>query len=263
MTAAERPGLLDGLVVLITGAASGIGQAAAELAAREGARGLVISDRNAPALDAVAEELRAAGTDVESRAGEITDAEINQDLVARAVARFGRLDAAVNNAGIRGPEVHLADLPDAEFDRVLDVNLRAVFRGMRAQLTQMYAQGSGAIVNVASAGVFGVGPTLGPYVASKLGVIGLSKVAAKEAGRRGVRVNVVAPGRTDTPLLGSFAAASGGAAGEHDAAALVAPIPLGRMGRPDELGDAIIYLCSDRSSFVNGAVLTVDGGRTG
>lgn len=252
-------GLLDGQVVSVTGAASGIGRATAAMVVREGAAGLVVSDRDGPALARLVNDLRAdGGAEVEQVTGDIASPAIAQDITAVAVGHFGRLDAAVNNAGIRGPLAAVADLTDEEFDAVLDVNLRAVHRCMRSQLRQMYAQRSGSIVNVASASVFGASPNLAPYVASKMGVIGLSKVASREAGPRGVRVNVVAPGRTDTPLLASY-----GAEGTHDPAALVAPIPLRRMGRPDELADAIVYLCSDRSSFVNGATLVVDGGRTG
>lgn len=252
-------GLLDGLVVSVTGAASGIGRATAAMAVREGAAGLVVSDRDQQALARLVSELRTGGyPGIEPVCGDIASPAVAERITAVAVEHFGRLDAAVNNAGIRGPIAAVADLTDEEFDAVLDVNLRAVHRCMRSQLRQMYAQGSGSIVNVASASVFGASPNLAPYVASKMAVIGLSKVASREAGPRGVRVNVVAPGRTDTPLLATY-----GAEGTHDAAALVAPIPLRRMGRPQELADAIIYLCSERSSFVTGATLVVDGGRTG
>jgi NAD(P)-dependent dehydrogenase (short-subunit alcohol dehydrogenase family) len=178
-------------------------------------------------------------------------------IVRTAVTEFGRLDVAINNAGISGAQATIDEASDELFDEVIDVNLAATFRCMRAQLRQMYAQGSGSIVNIASASVFGVVPGLAAYVASKSGVIGLSNVAAKEAGPRGVRVNVVAPGRTLTPLFEANLDTP------EKMAAAVAPIPLGRLADPSELADAIVYLGSRRSSFVNGTVLTVDGGRVG
>src|SRR5580704_3421413 len=213
-------GLLAGQVVLITGAASGIGRATCLLARDEGARGIVATDRDGDGLSTLETEL---------------------------------------NAGIRGTLAPIAELDDAVFEEVINVNLRSVYRCLRAQLPHLYARGGGSIVNIASATIFGVSAGLGPYAASKMGVLGLSKVASKEAGRHNVRVNVVAPGRTDTPLFRSHAFGDS----PEDAAALVAPIPLGRFAEPVELAQAIVFLCSDRASFINGSTLVVDGGRTG
>jgi NAD(P)-dependent dehydrogenase (short-subunit alcohol dehydrogenase family) len=252
-----RTGLLAGKVVAVTGAGSGIGRAAAFLTAAEGAAALVITDRNGDGLKETAVQVEERGIEVASLEASIDEAGSPDDLVALAVERFGRLDAAVNNAGVRGRLATIDEVDDELWDEVQAINLKAVFRGMRAQLRQMYRQGSGSIVNVASASVFGVSPRLGPYVASKTGLIGLSRVAAVEAGPKGVRVNVVCPGRTDTPLFNAHATVDGPPMDR-----LVAEIPLGRMGTPDELGEALIWLCSERSSFVNGAVLVVDGGRT-
>jgi NAD(P)-dependent dehydrogenase (short-subunit alcohol dehydrogenase family) len=256
--AVESEPYLATKVIAITGAASGIGRATALLAAREGAAGLVLADRDAAGLDDTAAEAAGKGTTIEQVVGEITDPACPDRIVAAAVAGFGRLDAAVNNAGIRGVLSELHECDDATFDEVIDINLRALFRCVRAQLRQMYAQGSGSIVNVASAAINGVPAQLAPYVSSKMAVVGLTKVASKEAGPRGVRANVVAPGRTDTPLL-----ATHHQSGFTTTADSISAIPLGRLGRPDELAEAIIFLCSDRSSFVNGATLVVDGGRTG
>jgi NAD(P)-dependent dehydrogenase (short-subunit alcohol dehydrogenase family) len=254
----RRPSLLEDKVVAITGAGSGIGRATARLAAAEGACGLVLADRDGDGLEATVSELDIEPSAVQCVVGSITDRSCPDSIVEAAVTRHGRLDAAVNNAGVRGELSELHDLTDEQFDDVIDINLRAVFRCMRAQLRQMYSQGSGSIVNIGSASVLGVSQQLAPYVASKMGVIGLMKVASKEAGRRGVRVNVVCPGRTDTPLL-NVHHNSGFVSAEE----AVKPIPLGRFGRPSELADAIVFLCSERSSFVNGANLIVDGGRTG
>ena len=255
----EAGGLLAGKVVLVTGAASGIGRATCLLARDEGARGIVATDRDGDGLSTLETELKEGATGVTVVAGDLTDSELPARLVATATDAFGGFDAAVNNAGIRGRLLPIAELDDAMFDEVIDVNLRSVYRCLRAQLPHLYARGGGSVVNIASATMFGVTAGLGPYAASKMGVAGLSKVASKEAGRRGVRVNVVAPGRTDTPLFRSHAFGDS----LEDAAALAAPIPLGRFAEPIELAQAIVFLCSDRASFINGATLVVDGGRTG
>jgi NAD(P)-dependent dehydrogenase (short-subunit alcohol dehydrogenase family) len=250
-------GLLARAVVAVTGAGSGIGRATAVTASREGAAGLVLCDLNGTALADLIRELSTAEIRTVPVVGSVADHHIPDRIVDVAVTEFGRLDLAVNNAGLSGTPSRIDLASDELFDDVFEVNVRAVFRCMRAQLRQMYAQGSGAIVNIASASVFGVAPGLAPYCASKSAVITLSSVAAKESGPRGVRVNVVAPGRTMTPL---FAANIVDRAGM---AAAVAAIPLGRLGEPGELADAIVYLGSNRASFVNGSVLTVDGGRVG
>ncbi len=252
-------GMLAGKVVLITGAASGIGRATCLLARNEGARGIVATDRDSDGLSTLETELKAGGAGVATVVGELSDGELPARLVGAATDAFGGFDAAVNNAGIRGRLLPIAEMDDVVFDEVIDVNLRAVYRCLRAQLPHLYARGGGSVVNVASATLFGVSPGLGPYAASKMGVLGLSKVASKEAGRHNVRVNVVAPGRTDTPLFRSHAFGDS----PQDAAALVAPIPLGRFAEPIELAQAIVFLCSDRASFINGSTLVVDGGRTG
>jgi NAD(P)-dependent dehydrogenase (short-subunit alcohol dehydrogenase family) len=249
--------LLAGKVVAVTGAASGIGRATALLAARAGAPGVALLDQEGAALDAVAAEVRAAGVGVETVTADVADDHTGQLLVDRAVARFGRLDAAVNAAGTMGEPKELADYPFEVFDRVMRVNVRGVFGCMRAELGQMYHQGSGAIVNVASASVFGVHAELGPYIASKAALVAMSQVAAKEAGRHGVRVNTVCPGLTDTAMLKESMLR------RPATTDIVSAIPLGRIGRPSELAEAIGWLCSDRASFTNGATLVVDGGRSG
>jgi NAD(P)-dependent dehydrogenase (short-subunit alcohol dehydrogenase family) len=256
---ARAGGLLADKVILVTGASSGIGRATCLLARDEGARGIVATDRDGEGLSALEAEFKAGGTEVAAVAGDLSDAGLPDRLVAAAVGTFGGFDAAVNNAGIRGTLRPIAELDDATFDEVIDVNLRAVYRCLRAELAHLYARGGGSVVNIASATVFGVSAGLGPYAASKMGVLGLSKVASKEAGRHNVRVNVVAPGRTDTPLFRSHAFGDS----PEDAAALMAPIPLGRFAEPVELAQAIVFLCSDRASFINGSTLVVDGGRTG
>jgi NAD(P)-dependent dehydrogenase (short-subunit alcohol dehydrogenase family) len=248
---------LEGKVVAVTGAASGIGRATAMLAARSGARGLVLADLAADGLSDAAAEVAAAGALVETVTGSVADVATAGAIVARAVDRFGSLDAAVNAAGTMGQAAELTDYPDDTFKMVFDVNVHGVFGCLRAQLRQMYRQGSGCVVNIASASVFGVHAELGPYVASKAAVVAMTKVAAKEAGRRGVRVNAVCPGLTDTAMLRESMQV------RPATSDIAAAIPLGRVGRPDEIAQAIVWLWSDAASFANGAVLVVDGGRSG
>ena len=254
---APLPSELSGKVIAITGAASGIGFATSLLAARSGAAGIVMVDRDADALARSAAEVEATGANVVSWAASVTKDGVADEIVGLAVQHFGRIDAAVNGAGIEGGTTPLDTCTDEQFDIVIDVNLRAVFRCVRAQLRQMYKQSSGSIVNISSASVFGVHPVMAPYIVSKAGVLTLSQVAAKEAGPRGVRVNAICPGLTDTPMLRASID------DRESTNEIASRIPLGRFGRPSELAEAIIWLCSDKSSFTNGTGLVVDGGRVG
>jgi A-factor type gamma-butyrolactone 1'-reductase (1S-forming) len=250
-------GLMDGKILLVTGAGSGLGRAAALNGAEAGAAGLVLADRDGPALDKVAAEIASSGTATRLVAADLTGPSAPDDLVASAVDAFGRLDAAINCAGVLGQPAEVADCTDETLDLVLAVNFRAVFRCMRAELRLMYAQGAGAIVNVSSASVYGMHTLLAPYIASKAAVIAASRVAAKEAGRHGVRVNAICPGITGTPMAEESVVA------RPETAQLASQIPLGRLGAPAEIADAMLWLCSDTSSFTNGAALVVDGGRSG
>jgi NAD(P)-dependent dehydrogenase (short-subunit alcohol dehydrogenase family) len=247
--------VLEGKVVAVTGAASGIGRATAMLAARSGARGLVLADVAADALADAAAAAAAAGSQVETVTGSVADQATADEIVARAVTRFGSLDAAVNAAGAMGDAAEFVDYPDEAFDRVLDVNVRGVFRCMRAELRQMYDQGAGCVVNIASASVYGVHAELGPYVASKAAVVAMTKVAAKEAGRRGVRVNAVCPGLTDTPMLQGMAQVPG------LLAAFEKEYPLGRINTIDDVAFAALFLAHERC-YMTGQTLHVTGGLT-
>jgi NAD(P)-dependent dehydrogenase (short-subunit alcohol dehydrogenase family) len=248
---------LQGRILAVTGGASGIGLATAVLAARSGAAGIVLADLAADALATAVEAVRAEGCSVEALTVDVATKDGADEVTAHAVGRFGRLDSAVNAAGVEGGLHPLDACDDAEFDAVMNVNLWGVFRCMRAQLRQMYQQRAGSIVNIASAAVFGVHPGLGPYIASKAAVLTLSKVAAKEAGPHGVRVNALCPGLTDTPMLRE-------SLGTRPLTSSIADrIALGRIGTPAELAEAAVWLCSGRSSFTTGTGLVVDGGRTG
>ncbi len=244
-------------VVLITGAGSGIGRAAALLAAEAGAAGLVLCDLRDDGLRETAETVRALGTEVRSMTGSVTEPGLADELVALAVSSFGRLDGAINNAGVRGSLAPLTDVTDDDWDEVIGVNLTSVFRCVRAQLRHMTARGSGSIVNIASAGANRATKRMGPYTAAKTGVVGLTRVAALEAGPSGVRVNAVCPGRTDTPMLGAPTVTD-----PTHQAWFTEGIPLGRLGQPAEVAAAAVWLLSDAASFVNGTTITVDGGRS-
>ncbi|MGH7906424.1 MAG: SDR family oxidoreductase [Candidatus Binataceae bacterium] len=250
-------GSLADKVALVTGGASGIGRAAAVAFAREGAR-VVISDIDAGGGEATRALIRDAGgsaifvrTDV-SKAAEV------ELLVKRVVESFGRLDCTFNNAGIQGQISPTADCSEENWDRIIGTNLKGVWLCMKYEIQQMLRQGGGAIVNTASN--FGLVGSIGmpAYSASKHGVIGLSKTAALENARSGIRVNAVCPGPTRTPL------AEGVLREQPDAdrivEAIMARLPVGRWGKPEEIAESVVWLCSDAASFVTGAALPVDGG---
>jgi NAD(P)-dependent dehydrogenase (short-subunit alcohol dehydrogenase family) len=247
-------GLVAGKVALVTGGASGIGRATGLALAREGAK-VLVADRDGSGAEALAAEIAAAGGTAQAVVADVTRADEVEAMVRVAVTRFGRLDCAVNNAGITAPGGLLHEIAVDDWERQLRVNLTGVFLCLRAELPVMRAQGSGAIVNMASgAGLIGT-PGLAHYCASKHGILGLTKTAALENAAAGVRVNALCPGSTDTPMLRGFMDRS-------DAARrmILASIPAGRLGTPEEVAEAAVWLCSDRASYVNGESMLVDGG---
>jgi NAD(P)-dependent dehydrogenase (short-subunit alcohol dehydrogenase family) len=253
MKGGDMAGRVDGKVVVATGIASGIGRATALALAREGAR-LVLGDV-AAAGEETARDARALGAHAEFVPADVTRQADVDALVARALSRHGRLDCAVNNAGIEGALRNTADYPEETFERVIQVNLIGVWRCLRAEVPVMLRTGGGAIVNTASvAGLVGAG-ALSAYVASKHGVVGLTRSAAIEYAKAGIRVNAVCPGVIDTPMVDRLSA-------EMPALreALIAMKPMGRLGRAEEVAEAVVWLCSDAASFVTGHALAVDGG---
>jgi NAD(P)-dependent dehydrogenase (short-subunit alcohol dehydrogenase family) len=249
------PGLVEGKAGLVTGAAGGIGRATAVALAREGAAGVVVNDLDSKHADGeeTVRLVEAEGGKARFVAGDVTKAADQEAIVAATVDAFGRLDFAHNNAGV---EYHatIPETEEAEFVRVVDVNLKGVWLGMKFQIPQMLTQGGGSIVNTASlAGLLAV-PALGAYIASKFGVVGLTKTAALEFANDGIRVNCVCPAAIRTYMV------------EHlppeRQAELAAPQALRRLGEPDEVAQSVVWLCSDRSSFVTGIALPVDAGST-
>jgi NAD(P)-dependent dehydrogenase (short-subunit alcohol dehydrogenase family) len=241
-------------VVLVTGGGQGIGAASAALFAAEGAEVVVVADANGAAAESVAAGIVAAGGRAEPATLDVTDEDAVAALVDTVVAQWGRLDAAHNNAGIGGDLTPLTELARAEWDHMLAVNLTGVFLCCKHELRHMAPAGRGAIVNTSSgAGVVGVAG-LGHYAAAKHGVLGLTKSAAIEHARSGVRVNAICPGTTDTPMIRGFMDANPGAA-----KFIVNSVGRGSLGQPDEVAQAAVWLCSDRASFVNGESLMVDG----
>ena len=243
-----------GKVALATGAGSGIGRATALAFAKAGAR-VVVNDRNADGGDETVAQIKAAGGDAVLVIADVSNAEDVDRMVAETVDHFGRLDFAFNNAGIEGTASQLAETSESEWNKVIAVNLTGTWLCLRAELRHMLAEESGVIVNCASvAGLVGF-PTLAPYVASKHGVIGLTKTAALEVAGSGVRVNAVCPGVIDTEMVERSIGT-----GEQADAAVAAMEPVGRMGRPEEIASAVLWLCSSGAGFVTGEALVVDGG---
>jgi NAD(P)-dependent dehydrogenase (short-subunit alcohol dehydrogenase family) len=244
----------SGKTALVFGATMGIGRATAVTFAQAGAN-VVFAGRGIDAGRSVETEIRKAGgmaDFIEADVGNEADVEA---VVAHAAKRFGRIHAAVNNAGIAsyGP-IH--EISSDEFDRVISVNLKGVWLGLKHEIAHMLAQGGGAIVNTSSiAGVTAL-PNLGLYAASKHGIIGLTRAAALEGGRSGIRVNAIGPGPVETALLENMTA------GRVPLSVISANNPLGRISQPIEIARAIVWLCSDQASYVNGHVLLADGGYT-
>ena len=244
----------DDEVALVTGAAGGIGRATAVLVAAEGARVAVV-DVDRAGVDATVALIESAGGEAVPVVADVTDEDQVAAAVKAAVDAFGRLDCAHNNAGTSGRPVPFTDLTLEDWNRVVSLNLTGVFLCLKHELAVMAAAGRGAIVNTSSgAGVIGF-PGLPHYVASKHGVLGLTKTAAQEYVRSGIRVNAICPGTTDTPMMQAFI--GGDAAMEK---MMRRTVPTGEMGRPEQVAEAVVWLCSDRASFVNGESMLVDGG---
>jgi NAD(P)-dependent dehydrogenase (short-subunit alcohol dehydrogenase family) len=243
-------------VALVTGAASGMGLATAKAFAVAGAA-VALADVNEAALRSAADDLVAADHKAIGIRCDVADEAEVAAMVEQTVSTFGRLDAAFNNAGVQAPPSDMADEAAEEFDRVNAINLRGVWACMKHELRHMREQGSGAIVNCSSLGGLVGLPSRAAYHASKHGVIGLTRSAALEYAPRGIRINAVCPGIIDTPMVASMLVSQPEAMKE-----LMKEQPIGRLGRPEEIAAAVLWLCSPGSSFVIGHALAVDGGYT-
>ena len=245
----------SGRVALVTGASQGIGFSAAQAFAEAGAK-VVLADRLEEKGREAAERLTAAGHPVLAVTCDITDAAEVQAMVERTVSTFGGLDTAFNNAGVISDTIEVLDTDDAEFDRLVSVNLRGLWLCQKAELRHMVAQGSGTIVNCSSIGGLAGSLGHGTYAATKHGVTGLTSSAALEYVTKGVRINAVAPGMIDTPM-------NDGVSQGHDPdveKAMLRDAPIARFGRPEEIAAAVLWLAHEASSMVVGHTLPVDGG---
>ena len=248
-------GLLDGKSALITGGGGGIGRATALIFAREGARLAVADAVEAAASETVALVNKAGGQAI-ALTGDVTESGAVQSMIGAVISAYGGIDCAFNNAGIAGYRVDAAgkkthEWADESFDRMIAVNLRGVWLCMKHEITQMLAQGGGRIVNTGSiAGLIGL-PTSSAYVAAKHGVLGLTKTAALEYAQENIRVNAVCPGYIETDMTKDTM---------RHGANLMRMVPFRRMGKPEEIGEMVLFLCSDRSSYISGGCYNVDGG---
>jgi len=248
-------GLVDDKVVVITGGASGMGRAGAVLMAREGAAHVYVVDVNDPGGTATVAMVHDAGGAATYVHADVCDDEAIAAMVARVVAERGRLDCAWNNAGITDTGRPFTDFDRAAWDRMIAVNLTSVFVCMKQELLQMQAQGFGAIVNTASASGLVATPGLVHYTAAKHGVLGLTKQGALEYNDKGIRVNAVCPGMVNTPLTQGLFDTN-----PRLAASIQKLMPGGKLGEPEQVAEAVVWLCSDRADWVSGLSFVIDGG---
>ncbi len=247
--------LASGKVVLVTGAGSGMGRAGAVIFAREGASHVYVADVNAAGGEETVAEIGHLGGKATFVPVDVTQEDAVAGLLQRIVAEQGRLDAAWNNAGINDVSGPFHQLEREAWDRMIAINLTSVFFCMKHELAQLLAQGGGAIVNTSSGAGLVAAPGLPHYTAAKHGVIGLTKAAAQEYNSLGIRVNAVCPGMVDTPMIRSWFDTN-----PELAQAVLATMPGGRLGRPSQVAEAAVWLCSDAADWVSGLSMVVDGG---
>ena len=250
-------------MALVTGAASGIGRVTAQMFARRGAKVIVSTDANIEGGRETVRLIKEAGGEAAFVKCDVTRETDVKAMVDKAVELYGRLDYAFNNAGIgpdgkRVPVVNIVDMPEEIWDRMLDINLKGVFLCMKYEIRQMLKQKSGAIVNTSSVGAYKGLPGFAAYAASKAGLNGLTRGAASECATDGIRVNTIAPGPTlRTLLMENLTTAN-----PQEKKTMASQVPMHRLAEPEEMAEAVMWLCSDAASFVTGHVMPVDGGMT-
>jgi NAD(P)-dependent dehydrogenase (short-subunit alcohol dehydrogenase family) len=244
----------EGKVALVTGGNSGIGRETALAFANKGASVVVAARREPEGIETV-ELIHATGGNAEFVQTDISDESQVEAMVAQTVNTFGRLDFAFNNAGIAGEPIPLHEYPRDLWDQVMSINLTGTWLCMQREIRHMMSNGGGSIVNTASIAGQRGSPNMPGYSISKWGVVGMTKSAAKGYGQYGIRVNAVSPGHTETPMVGPID-------DPDHLASMIEPYPLGRIGQPKDISDAVIWLCSDSASFITGVSLPVEGGIT-
>jgi NAD(P)-dependent dehydrogenase (short-subunit alcohol dehydrogenase family) len=251
----------DGRVALVTGAASGIGRVGAQIFAREGAKVVVSTDSNIKGCEETVRLIEEAGGESTFVRCDVSKASDVEAMVDTCVKKYGRLDYAFNNAGVgpdgkRLPVVPIVECPEEVWDRTIDVNLKGVWLCLKYEIRQMLTQSYGVIVNTSSVGGLKPPPGFCAYAASKSGLHGLTKVAALEYARNGIRVNAILPGPTESTLLMKYLRDSDPVEVDR----LNRQIPMGRLATPEDMAEAVIWLCSDAASFITGLIMPVDGG---
>jgi NAD(P)-dependent dehydrogenase (short-subunit alcohol dehydrogenase family) len=250
---------MSGRVALVTGASSGIGRATAKAFATKGAS-VVLAARRQAELDSLVDEIESSGGKATAIKTDVSSAKEVERMVEHAIGEYGRLDYAVNNAGIEGPLAAITDLTEDQWDSVLDINLKGTFLCMKYEARAMLAGGTGkAIVNIGSVNSFLGFQTGSAYVTSKHGLIGLTSCVSAELAPQGIRVNLVCPGFVDTPMHQRIRGILGDAVYDDT---LLPTVHVRRPGRPEEIAQSIVFLCSDEASYITGTTLTPDGGFT-